>query len=110
MTWICVNDQFVFKLIKSKTNQTPYNKKIKLTPPLFDNRLKEDIKFLEKEKSRLDGEYNKVLKKNVELRKNNEEFQRKEIQQIINSIKNEEKNKDVKNENLKKIDDLQKKV
>ena len=74
-----------------------------------NNRLKEDIKFLEKEKSRLDGEYNKVLKKNVELRKNNEEFQRKEIQQIINSIKNEEKNKDVKNENLKKIDDLQKK-
>ena len=38
-------DQFMFKLIKSKTNQTPYNKKIKLTPPLFDNRTSEDIDF-----------------------------------------------------------------
>lgn len=74
-----------------------------------NNRLKEDIKFLEKEKSRLDGEYNKVLKKNVELRQNNEDFQRNEIQQIINNIKNEESNKDVKNENLKKIENLQKK-
>ena len=38
-----VREDFIIRVVKSETNQNPYYRKIKVTPPLFQERLKEDI-------------------------------------------------------------------
>ena len=38
-----LNKDFMIKVIKSETTQNPYYRKIKVTPPLFEERLVEDI-------------------------------------------------------------------
>ena len=38
-----LDDKFEIKIQKSETDKRPYNKKIKITQPLFDERLNEDI-------------------------------------------------------------------
>ena len=38
-----LNSNFSIKAIKSETNQNPYYRKIKVTPPLFEERIVEDI-------------------------------------------------------------------
>ena len=38
-----LKDNFMIKIIKSETLQNPYYRKIKVTPPLFEERLNEDI-------------------------------------------------------------------
>ena len=70
-------------------------------------RLKEEIKQLEQEKTKLDEKYSQVLKENVALRKDDEEYDKKKIDEILKSFEPKDKNK--KEEALKKINEYKKK-
>ena len=72
-------------------------------------RLKEEIKLLEQEKIKLDEKYSQVLKENVTLRKNDEEYDKQKIEEILNYFDLKEKNKAGKEEALKKINEYKKK-
>ena len=72
-------------------------------------RLKEEIKLLEQEKIKLDEKYSQVLKENVTLRKNDEEYDKQKIEEILNYFDSKEKNKAGKEEALKKINEYKKK-
>ena len=72
-------------------------------------RLKDEIKVLEQEKIKLDEKYAQVLKENVALRKNDEEYEKQKIDEILKSFENKEKNKTGKEEALKKINEYKKK-
>ena len=72
-------------------------------------RLKDEIKVLEQEKIKLDEKYAQVLKENVALRKNDEEYEKQKIDEILKSFENKEKNKTGKDEALKKINEYKKK-
>ena len=50
-----LNKDFMIKVIKSETTQNPYYRKIKITPPLFEERLVEDVKGSNKIISILDA-------------------------------------------------------
>ena len=70
-------------------------------------RLKEEIKQLEQEKAKLDEKYSQVLKENVALRKDDEEYDKKKIDEILKNFEPKDKNK--KEEALKKINEYKKK-
>ena len=72
-------------------------------------RLKEEIKLLEQEKIKLDEKYSQVLKENVTLRKNDEEYDKQKIEEILNYFDLKENNKAGKEEALKKINEYKKK-
>lgn len=72
-------------------------------------RLKEEIKLLEQEKIKLDEKYSQVLKENVTLRKNDEEYDKQKIEEILKDFEFKEKNKAGKEEALKKINEYKKK-
>ena len=72
-------------------------------------RLKEEIKALEQEKIKLDEKYSKILKENVSLRKNDEEYEKQKIEEILKEFENKGKNKEGKEEALKKINEYKKK-
>ena len=72
-------------------------------------RLKEEIKQLEQEKMKLDEKYSKVLKENVALRKNDEEYDKQKIDEILKDFEFKEKNKAGKDEAMKKINEYKKK-
>ena len=67
-------------------------------------KLKDDIKQLEQEKIKLDEEYSQVLKENVMLRKEDEEYDKAKLEEIMKSY-DKEKNKTGKDEALKKINE-----
>ncbi len=69
-------------------------------------RLKEEIKQLEQEKIKLDEKYSQVLKENVALRKNDEEYDKQKIDEILKSFEIKDKNK--KEEAIKKINEYKK--
>ena len=50
-----LNKDFMIRVIKSETTQNPYYRKIKITPPLFEERLVEDVKGSNKIISILDA-------------------------------------------------------
>ena len=85
-----------------------------LTMEQFNNflnqnvRLKDEIKQLEIEKVKLDEKYSQVLKENVMLRKNDEEYDKQRIEEILKSY-DKEKNKSGKEEALKKINEYKNK-
>ena len=70
--------------------------------------VKEEIKQLEQEKIKLDEKYSQVLKENVLLRKADEEYDKQKIEEIIKSF-DKEKNKNGKDEAIKKINEYKKK-
>ena len=72
-------------------------------------RLKEEIKLLEQEKIQLDEKYSQILKENVTLRRNDEEYDKKKIDEILKDFEFKEKNKIGKEEALKKINEYKKK-
>ena len=72
-------------------------------------RLKEEIKLLEQEKIQLDEKYSQILKENVTLRRNDEEYDKKKIDEILKDFEIKEKNKTGKEEALKKINEYKKK-
>ena len=72
-------------------------------------RLKEEIKLLEQEKIQLDEKYSQILKENVALRKNDEEYDKAKIEEILKDFEIKEKNKAGKEEALKKINEYKKK-
>ena len=72
-------------------------------------RLKEEIKALEQEKIKLDEKYSQILKENVALRKNDEEYDKAKIDEILKDFEIKEKNKAGKEEALKKINEYKKK-
>ena len=77
-----LRDDFTIKLIKSETTQNIHYKKIKITPPLFDERLNEDIIGSNKIICLLDN-YREII--NNPLTENNN------IQEEINEKNEEEK-------------------
>ena len=72
-------------------------------------RLKDEIKALELEKTKLDEKYAQVLKENVALRKNDEEYEKQKIDEILKTYEIKENNKSGKEEALKKINEYKKK-
>ena len=72
-------------------------------------RLKDEIKALELEKTKLDEKYAEVLKENVALRKNDEEYEKQKIDEILKTYEIKENNKTGKEEALKKINEYKKK-
>ena len=72
-------------------------------------RLKDEIKALELEKTKLDEKYAQVLKENVALRKNDEEYEKQKIDEILKTYEIKENNKTGKEEALKKINEYKKK-
>ena len=72
-------------------------------------RLKGEIKALEQEKIKLDEKYTKILKENLSLIKNDEEYDQAKIKEILNDFEIKEKNKEGKEEALKKINEYKKK-
>ena len=77
---------------------------------LYQNvRLKEEIKALEQEKIKLDEKYSQILKENVALRKNDEEYDKAKIEEILKDFEIKEKNKAGKEEALKRINEYKKK-
>ena len=71
-------------------------------------RLKDEIKALELEKTKLDEKYAQVLKENVALRKNDEEYEKQKIDEILKTYEIKENNKSGKEEALKKINEYKK--
>ena len=72
-------------------------------------RLKEEIKALEQEKIKLDEKYSQILKENVSLRKNDEEYEKQKIEEILKEFEIKGKNKEGKEEAIKKINEYKKK-
>lgn len=72
-------------------------------------KLKEDIKKLELEKIKINQQYNQVLKENVFLRKNDELYEQKKIQEILDDFEFKDKNKQAKDDAIKKIGEFKKK-
>ena len=70
-------------------------------------RLKEEVKKLEQEKAKLDEKYSQVLKENIALRKNDEEYDNQKIEEILKNFEPKDKNK--KKEVIKKINEYKKK-
>ena len=68
--------------------------------------LKEEIKSLEKKKEKLDDEYNKLLKANLDLRKNDENFEIEKIKEILDEFEFVEKNNKEKNNAKIKLNKL----
>ena len=58
---------------------------------------------------KLDEQYSKVLKENVALRKNDEEYDKQKIDEILKDFEFKEKNKAGKDEAMKKINEYKKK-
>ena len=73
-----------------------------------NGRLKDEIKQLELEKIKLDEKYSQVLKENVMLRKKDEDYDKQKIEEILKSY-DKEKNKNGKDEALKKINEYKNK-
>ena len=71
-------------------------------------RLKDEIKILEQQKTELDKKYSQILKENVMLRRNNEEYEKGKIDEILKEFEMKE-NKSKKDEAIKNIKEYQKK-
>ena len=68
-----------------------------------NQKLKDEIKVIENEKINIEGKYNKILKENMILRKNDERFENEFLKKLMNEIENREKNKNVRDNLLKDI-------
>ena len=56
-----------------------------------NQKLKDEIKIMENEKIIIEGKYNKVLKENLILRKNDEKYENEFLKKLINEIKKKKK-------------------
>ena len=68
-----------------------------------NQRLKDEIKIMENEKISIEGKYNKALKENLILRKNDEKYENEFLEKLINEVEKKEKNKCVRDDLLKGI-------
>ena len=80
-----LNKDFMIRVIKSETTQNPYYRKIKVTPPLFEERLVEDIKGSNKIISILDA-YRGIDKNPLTEKNNIEEISELPEEEKINIL------------------------
>ena len=80
-----LNKDFMIRVIKSETTQNPYYRKIKVTPPLFEERLVEDIKGSNKIISILDT-YRGIDKNPLTEKNNIEEISELPEEEKINIL------------------------
>ena len=80
-----LNKDFMIRVIKSETTQNPYYRKIKVTPPLFEERLVEDIKGSNKIISILDA-YRGIDKNPLTEKNNMEEISELQEEEKINIL------------------------
>ena len=80
-----LNKDFMIRVIKSETTQNPYYRKIKVTPPLFEERLVEDIKGSNKIISILDA-YRGIDKNPLTEKNNIEEISQLPEEEKINIL------------------------
>ena len=80
-----LNKDFMIRVIKSETTQNPYYRKIKVTPPLFEERLVEDIKGSNKIISILDT-YRGIDKNPLTEKNNMEELSELPEEEKINIL------------------------
>ena len=80
-----LNKDFMIRVIKSETTQNPYYRKIKVTPPLFEERLVEDIKGSNKIISILDA-YRGIDKNPLTEKNNMEELSELPEEEKINIL------------------------
>lgn len=69
--------------------------------------IKNDIKCLEKEKIKIEEEYNKMLKQNLLLKNFDEDFDKNKIKSIFDNLETKEKNRALKDGSIKSIKENQ---